>query len=153
MTTLALYILNHFEFSFSTRDDAEEIYNEDADYVTSRMLTDGITHAKGDVKKFLEWVDEDSNFTQEAISMFHKILDSYVMDTKALFTRYNLVSGLVTNNATGTGTNTETGTSSSEEDEADAELFNLGNKTASKINVKIKSPAETEQELINIVNS
>ena len=54
MTALALYILNHFEFSFSTRDDAEEIYNEDADYVTSRMLTDGITHAKGDVKKFLE---------------------------------------------------------------------------------------------------
>ena len=85
--------------------------------------------------------------------MFHKILDSYIMDTKALFARYNLTNGLVTN-TTGTGNTTGVSTSNSEEeDEADVELFNLGNKTASKINVKIKSPAETEQELINIVNS
>jgi hypothetical protein len=111
MYTLAMQILNHPEFSFSTRDDAEDIYNEDADYVTSRMLTDGINHSKGDVKKFLEWVEEDSNFTQEAISMFRDILNGYIMDTKALYAKYNLIA-----------TNSVQDTQVEEEEEDDEEL-------------------------------
>jgi hypothetical protein len=114
MYTLAMQILNHPEFSFSTRADAEDIYNEDADYVTSRMLTDGINHSKGDVKKFLEWVEEDSNFTQEAISMFRDILNGYIMDTKALYARYNLIA---TNSAQGTPVETSNPAEVEEEDE------------------------------------
>lgn len=99
MYKLATYILDNPDFSFSTRDDAEEIYHEWADYVTSRMFTDGINHSEGIVAEFLEWVDNYSNFTERAKAMFHLILDDYIMDTKSLYKEYNLETGKVGANA------------------------------------------------------
>lgn len=90
MRDLALKLLEDEYFSFTTREDTEEIHDEDASYLTSRSLTDGITQAEGNVKEFLEWVDEDSNFSSSAVAMFHNILDGYIMDTKTLYAKYKL---------------------------------------------------------------
>ena len=90
MRDLALKLLEDEYFSFTTREDTEEIHDEDASYLTSRSLTDGITQAEGNVKEFLEWVDEDSNFSSSAVAMFHNILDGYIMDTKSLYAKYKL---------------------------------------------------------------
>jgi hypothetical protein len=54
MRDLALKLLEDEYFSFTTREDTEEIHDEDASYLTSRSLTDGITQAEGNVKEFLE---------------------------------------------------------------------------------------------------
>lgn len=51
---LAKEILYHEAFSFSTRDDAEDIYNQKADYLTSRSLTDALNFSQGDPKLFLQ---------------------------------------------------------------------------------------------------
>jgi hypothetical protein len=154
--TLAMQILGHPEFSFSTRDDAEDIYRQKADYVTSRMLSDALAYSQGNVKDFLEWVDEDSNFTTEAVEMFHHILDHYIMDTTALYKRYGLVpnanGGVEAPTASGTGT---ASTSAAGEDatdvEEDDELLFGAPSNANK--QPVKSAAATEQEINNILDA
>ena len=154
---LATQILTHPEFSFSTRDDADEIYRQQADYVTSRMLSDAIVHARGDVKKFLRWVDNFSNFTEEAVEMFHTILDHYIMDTNALYQRYGLVpnaNGGATASAgagNGTGSSASSTASGADEDEEDDELL-FGSSSSSGA-PSVKGAAATEKELNDILDT
>ena len=146
--TLAMQILTHPEFSFSTRKDAENIYRQKADYLTSRVLTDALNYSQGDVKEFLEWVDEYGNFTTETTEMFHTILDSYIMDVNALYKRYNLVPN-VTTGGINAADNAPSTTSAAVEDDEDDDLFGsptaAGGKTA-------KSAATTEQEINDILD-
>lgn len=88
--TLASYILQHPDFKFSTRDDADRIYYEGADYLTSRLLTEALIRTDGEVSDFLEWVDYAANLTEEDQKMFHDILDTYIMDTKNLYIAHKL---------------------------------------------------------------
>ena len=160
--TLAMQILTHPEFSFSTRDDAENIYRQKADYVTSRMLSDALAYSQGNVKDFLEWVDEDSNFTTEAIEMFHTILDHYIMDTTALYKRYGLVpnananSGANAGAGTGSGTAAAAGDSEATDaaDEADQEdddlLFGTSGGSSKQA---VKGAAATEKEINDILDA
>jgi hypothetical protein len=146
--TLAMQILTHPEFSFSTRNDAENIYRQKADYLTSRVLTDALNYSQGDVKEFLEWVDDYGNFTAETTEMFHTILDGYIMDVNALYKRYNLVPN-VTTSGVSAATDTTSAASAAVEDEEDDDLFgspaSAGGKTA-------KSAATTEQEINDILD-
>jgi hypothetical protein len=151
--TLAMQILRHPEFSFSTRDDAEEIYSQKADYVTARMLTEGLVLSQGDVKEFLDWIDEDANFTVDATETFHTILDHYIMDVDALYKRYNLVpnvsngGGVVAPaNATPVNVNND---SEDEDEEDDAVLFGGAANTGKP---SIKNAATTEQEINDILD-
>lgn len=156
---LAMQILTHHEFSFSTRDDADEIYRQGADYVTSRMLADAIIHSRGDVKKFLRWVDNFSNFTEEAVEMFHTILDHYIMDTTTLYKRYGLVpnanGGVTANTGTGNATGNGAGSAASggdaDEDEEDDEL--LFGSSSSTSTQPIKGAAATEKEINDILDT
>ena len=150
---LAERILTHYEFSFSKREDAEEIYRQKADYVTSRMLSDALAYSEGNVKDFLEWVDEDSNFTTEAIEMFHTILDQYIMDVDALYKRYNLVpnasnGGGVVAPADATPVNANND-SEDEDEEDDAVLFGGAANTGKP---SVKNAATTEQEINDILD-
>lgn len=135
---LASYILTHPLFNFSTRDDAQEIYREGADYLTSRMFTDGIAISKGDPKEFLEWVDEYAEFTKGTNKMFHDILDYYVLDANSYYKSYNL---LGTSEA-GNPINSTTVDSESEDQEDDDELFD--NTSSSGKNIKIPGTFKTE---------
>ena len=160
--TLAMQILTHPEFSFSTRDDADNIYRQKADYVTSRMLSDALAYSQGNVKDFLEWVDEDSNFTTEAIEMFHTILDHYIMDTTALYKRYGLVpnanGGASTVAGAGAGSGTASATGDADEaeeaedsDEEDDELlFSTSGGTSTQ---PVKGAAATEKEINDILDA
>ncbi len=160
--TLAMQILTHPEFSFSTRDDADNIYRQRADYVTSRMLSDALAYSQGNVKEFLEWVDEDSNFTTEAVEMFHTILDHYIMDTVALYKRYGLVSnanGGVSAGAgagSGNGSGSDAGGSTNadaveESEEEDDELLFGTSGVSSK--QPVKGAAATEKEINDILDA
>jgi hypothetical protein len=146
--TLAMQILTHPEFSFSKRADAENIYRQKADYLTSRGLTDALYDSDGDVKVFLEWVDDYSNLTSEAKETFHTILDSYIMDVNALYKRYNLVPNVSTGGVSA-ASDAPSATSVAVEDEEDDDLFgspaSAGGKTA-------KSAATTEQEINDILD-
>lgn len=145
--TLAMQILTHPEFSFSKRADAENIYRQKADYLTSRGLTDALYDSDGDVKVFLEWVDEYSNLTSEAKETFHTILDSYIMDVNALYKRYNLVPNTATGGVSAAN-DAPSATSAAVEDDEDDDLFGTptaGGKTA-------KSAATTEQEINDILD-
>jgi hypothetical protein len=146
---LASQILTHPEFSFSKRDDAENIYSQRADYVTSRMLSDAIVHSRGDVKKFLRWVDNFSNFTTEAIEMFHTVLDSYIMDVNSLYKRYNLVPTTSNASANTSGNNANTSAVAAEDEEDDELLFGTSKPTGGKT---AKGAATTEQEINDILD-
>ena len=154
--TLAMQILTHPEFDFSTREDAEEIYREKADYVTSRILSDALVASQGNVKDFLEWVDEDSNFTAKAIEMFHTILDHYILDTDALYKRYGLVpstndGGVDADAASGIGSaSTNTNASADEDEEDDELLFGPANSSAKQ---SVKGAAATEKEINDILDA
>lgn len=146
--TLAMQILTHPEFSFSKRSDAENIYRQKAGYLTSRGLTDALYDSDGDVKIFLDWVDEYSNLTTEAQEMFHTILDSYIMDVNALYKRYNLVpnnnGGVAAANA-GDSVDVDT----TVEDDEDDDLFGAPAAASGKA---VKSAATTEQEINDILD-
>ena len=158
--TLAMQILTHPEFSFSKREDAEEIYRQKADYVTSRMLSDAIVHSRGDVKKFLRWVDNFSNFTEEAIEDFHTILDHYIMDTTALYKRYGLVpnanggasgaAGAGAGSGTGTGAGAAANSDAETEEEDDELLFGTSSSAGTQ---PVKGAAATEKEINDILDT
>ena len=154
---LAMQILTHPEFSFSRRDDAENIYNQQADYVTSRMLSDALVYSQGNAKDFLEWVDEDSNFTAEAIDMFHTILDHYVMDTTALYQRYGLIpdatgaTKVATSVDNGTATAVEGDEAAKDQDQEDDELL-FGTSAVSN-KQPVKGAAATEKEINDILDT
>jgi hypothetical protein len=141
--TLAMQILTHPEFSFSKRDDAENIYRQKAGYLTSRGLTDALHDSEGNVKVFLEWVDEYSNLTSEAREMFHTILDSYIMDVNAIYKRYNLVTNVSSGGAAAPATSTV-----ADEDDEDDDLF-VSSKPTGKT---AKNAATTEQEINDILD-
>lgn len=145
--TLAMQILTHPEFSFSKRDDAENIYRQKADYLTSRVLTDALNYSQGDVKEFLEWVDEYGNFTSETTEMFHTILDSYIMDVNALYKRYNLVPTASNGSVSVAANAVDPLTAADEEDDDD--LFGTPAATGGKT---AKGAATTEQEINDILD-
>ncbi len=145
--TLAMQILTHPEFSFSTRQDAENIYRQKADYLTSRVLTDALNYSQGDVKEFLEWVDEYGNFTTETTEMFHNILDSYIMDVNALYKRYNLVPTASNGSVSVADDAVDNLTAADEEDDDD--LFGTPAATGGKT---AKGAATTEQEINDILD-
>lgn len=155
--TLAMQILTHPEFSFSTREDADNIYRQQADYVTSRMLADALVYSQGNAKDFLEWVDEDSNFTAEAIDMFHTILDHYIMDTTALYQRYGLVPDATgaTKAETSAGSETanavEDDEAEKDQDQEDDELL-FGTPVVSN-KQSLKGTAATEKEINDILDT
>lgn len=88
---LATYILRHEDFRFDQRSDANMIWSEHKDYLTSRIFTEGIDVSGGDPKAFLDWVDEDSGLSSRAVKMFHDILDTYIMDENELWSDYGLI--------------------------------------------------------------
>lgn len=88
---LATTILSHPSFRFDERGDAQEIWFEKADYLTSRLFTNGIAASRGDAGKFLNWVDYRSGLSKRAKDMFHEILDTYIMDENELWQDYGLV--------------------------------------------------------------
>ena len=155
--TLAMQILTHPEFSFSTRDDAENIYRQKADYVTSRMLSDALAYSQGNVKDFLEWVDEDSNFTAEAIDMFHTILDGYIMDTTTLYKYYGLVPKATGVTKVETSADSETANAAEDDgaakdqDQEDDEL--LFGTSAGPNKQSVKGAAATEKEINDILDT
>lgn len=87
---LAIQILSHPDFSFDKRDDIEKVYFERAQLFTARKLTDMLGYSEGNKKDFLDEVDEDGNLSDRVKKMFHRILDSFVLDTKNLYADYNL---------------------------------------------------------------
>ena len=150
---LATQILTHPEFSFSKRSKADAIARGQFDLVTSRMLADGIVFSDGIVKDFLEWVDEGSHFILDDVEMFHLILDHYIMDTQALYQRYNLVSNVSNGGGVVAPANASANTNNTEDDETedDAVLFG-GNASSSNSSTKIKNAAATEQEINDILD-
>lgn len=150
---LAMQILRHPDFEFSKRDDADDIYRQGADYVTARMLTEGLALSQGNVKDFLDWVDEDANFTTEATEMFHTILDHYIMDVDDLYRRYNLVpntpngGGVV---APANAAPVKANSNSEDEDEEDDAILFTGASNTGKPSVK--NAATTEQEINDILD-
>lgn len=143
---LATHILTHPVFEFNGRDDADQIYKADADYLTSRMLTDGIAAAKGYPDKFLEWVDEDACFIDDTTKMFHEILDTFILDENSYYKRYNLFGDSNVNLGNSSQENEE---DTYEDDEDDSLLF--GNSGTSGKSTKI--PGTFGQEVKNIVGS
>lgn len=90
---LAKQILEHEDFNFSDRDDLEELDQGTGlrkQLLTARLLTDLLNAASGNPKEFLELVNDSSDLLQAKIDMFRDILEYYVMDTKALYAKYNL---------------------------------------------------------------
>ena len=90
---LARQILEHEDFKFSDRDELDELdqgLGLRKQLLTARLLTDLLNAAGGDVKVFLQLIDNSSDLIQAKIDMFHEILDYYVMDTKHLYAKYNL---------------------------------------------------------------
>ena len=92
---LADYMLNNMylcdeEDLFDQIENAEDIYQEDADYVTIRSLSDGLAFNNGDKKEFLNWVDNDSDYTEERQKMFHDLLDNMPFDEQKIISKYNL---------------------------------------------------------------
>lgn len=89
------YMLNNMylcdeEDLFDQVENAEDIYIQDADYVTIRSLTDGLAYNNGDKKEFLDWVDNDSDYTEERQKMFHDLLDDMPFDEQKIISKYNL---------------------------------------------------------------
>jgi hypothetical protein len=156
LLALATQILTHPEFSFTKRDKVDIIGKKQHDLVTSRMLADGIVFSDGIVKDFLEWVDTGSNFIDDEKEMFHTILDHYIMDTQALYKRYNLIpnvsnGGVVAPANTANSSANDANDSEDEGAEDDAVLFG-GNASNSSSSVKIKNAAATEQEINDILD-
>ena len=150
---LATQLLTHPEFSFSKRDKADAIARGQYDLVTSRMLADGIVFSDGIVKDFLEWVDENSNFIPDDIEMFHTILDHYIMDTQALYQRYNLVANASNGGVVAPANAANNSANDSEDEDAeDDELLFGGNASSGSSSVKIKNAAATEQEINDILD-
>lgn len=90
---LARQILEHEDFKFSDRDELDELdqgLGLRKQLLTARLLTDLLNAAGGEVKEFLQLIDNSSDLIQSKIDMFHDILDYYVMDTKHLYSKYNL---------------------------------------------------------------
>jgi hypothetical protein len=75
---LAMALLNDARFEFDTRDDLLDLFNEDKTMLNQRSITDGLLLAGNDKAKFLNWVDNNSDFLQRDIDMIHDILDSWV---------------------------------------------------------------------------
>jgi hypothetical protein len=75
---LAMALLNDPRFEFDTRDDLLDLFNEDKTMLNQRSITDGLLIAGHSKTKFLNWVDNKSDFLQKDIDMIHDILDSWV---------------------------------------------------------------------------
>lgn len=138
---LAKQILEHEEFKFSDRDELDELdqgLGLRKQLLTARLLTDLLNAAGGEVKKFLRLVDTTSDLLQTKIDMFHDILDYYIMDTKALYAKYNLEGTVDPKDAT-----------ADVEAEDDDELFgsSSGNSSTQAFN-----GADAEQEVRNIID-
>lgn len=145
---LATYILAHPDFTYNTREDAEEIYAQGADYLTARMFTDGIASSEGYKQNFLDWVDEDAAFTEQVAEMFHNILDSYIMDEKALYDAFKLDKPNA--ETVGAATPVVSDENNTEDEEDDANLWANSTSATGK---SFKLPGATEQELKDIVNN
>lgn len=154
LLALATQILTHPEFYFTRRDEADAIGRGQFDLLTSRMLADGLVYSDGIVKDFLEWVDESSNFINDTIEMFHTILDHYIMDTQALYKRYNLIPN-VSNGGVAVPANAVDASANNpveDEDEEDDALLFGGNSSSNSSSVKVKNAAATEQEINDILD-
>jgi hypothetical protein len=75
---LAMALLTDSRFEFDTRDDLLDLFNEDKTMLNQRSITDGLLLAGHNKTKFLNWVDNHSDFLQKDIDMIHEILDSWV---------------------------------------------------------------------------
>jgi len=81
---IALYIVDHPDFEFDTREDLEELSDNDANMLNQRLLTDAIADHGGDKKELLDWVEHYSGMLPRDIEMLKKVLSTYICDLPAL---------------------------------------------------------------------
>jgi hypothetical protein len=111
---LAMALLNDPRFEFDTRDDLLDLFNEDKTMLNQRSITDGLLLAGNSKARFLNWVDNSSDFLQKDIDMIHEILDSWVEpDVQAP------VSGTEAEVETGTSATATNGSTTTPTDETD----------------------------------
>lgn len=141
---LALYILNNVTKSnqteiFSQRKDIDSEYRAGKKRaVSARGLFDAVTLAvnitpidKSPVPAFLNYVDKISKWSPTKQTMFHDILDDYIMDVKGLFAAYNLdkkpqdIQAELNNPGSGAaaGADTDTNSPAADDIEDDDEMF------------------------------
>ena len=78
---LGTFICSHKEFTpgFDTKDDLEDLADQQATMFNQRSLTDGLNLAEGDKDKFEKWVDDYSEFLEKDKELLHHILANYVV--------------------------------------------------------------------------
>lgn len=75
---LANALLNDYRFNFDKRSDLLDLSRNQATMLNQRSLVDGIMAYGYSKAKFLNWVDNESEFLQKNIDTIHEILDSWV---------------------------------------------------------------------------
>ena len=77
MRNLANALLGDPKFTFDTREDTLDLFNDKKTMLNQRAITDAIM-AHGDSKtKFLNWVDKYSGFLDRDIEKIHTVLDPW----------------------------------------------------------------------------
>lgn len=78
---LGIFIMSHPKFNYDTRDDLEDLEEEDATLLCQRSFTEGLHAARGNVKVFTHWIKNSSDFLSRDIDMFLAILREYISPT------------------------------------------------------------------------
>ena len=137
--------LSDEEDLFDQVENAEDIYIQDADYVTIRSLSDGLAFNNGDKDAFLAWVDDESDYSEERKKMFHDILDDMPFDEKAIIAKYNL--DKTPDEIAAAGPAKDEAPADVEPEEDDEGAFFTGNSSGRKA----KSGEEVESEIADVV--
>lgn len=122
--SLASALLTDPRFEFNTRADLNDLfYNTDAHgnpdpatMLNQRSITDGLMSHGFSKKKFLNWIDHNSDFLEKDKKMIHDILDSWVEPD---VTAPNNNSNSANNNASIESENTEVDDQAAATDEGD----------------------------------
>ena len=78
---LGIFIVSHPRFNYDTRDDLEDLEEDDATLLCQRSFTEGLHAARGNAKVFTHWVKNSSDFLSRDIDMFVAILREYISPT------------------------------------------------------------------------
>ena len=150
LTAVKIYDLAHTiaenpNFALDTKDDLDDIYDEQKQLLNNRLLTDAIYNAEGNVDKLRNWVKNYSNMLDRDIQMLLDVLKGYKFDKDAVYKSLGLLGEEALDKAAEQGVTQNT---SKDNTEADAGLFNTANsgKTAA-------SMADAEKAFTDLMQS
>lgn len=129
LTAVKIYDLAHAiaenpNFVLDTKNDLDDIYDEQKQLLNNRLLTDAIYNAEGDVDKLRNWAKNYSNMLDRDIQMLLDVLKNYKFDKDAVYKSLGLLGNEALDKAAEQGI---TQTTSKDKTETDTRLFNAVN--------------------------